>query len=60
MLDAVQHGLGAVREDDVVDLEVALDARQLVRRRARSRISGSSSRIVAIFTIAAAPDCSCP
>src|ERR1700730_2171708 len=30
-LDAVQHGLGAVREDDLVDLEVAFDARQLER-----------------------------
>src|SRR5205085_7543284 len=30
-VDAAQHGVGAIREDDVVDLEIAFDARQLVR-----------------------------
>ena len=44
-VDAVQHRLRAVREDDVVDREVALDARQLVRVGAGRWISGSSSRI---------------
>ena len=58
-VDAVQHRLRAVGEDDVVDLEIALDPRQLVRVR-RSWMSGSSSRTVAILTIAAAPDCSWP
>ena len=44
----------------LVDLEVAVDPRQLVRFAPARWISGSSSRIAAIFTIAAAPDCSCP
>ena len=57
---ACSTGSRAVGERDVVDVQVAVDPRQRRSRPGASRISGSTSRTVLIFSIAAPADCTWP
>ena len=59
-LDPVEHRLGAVGEDDAVEVEPPLDPPEVARAPGWSTMSCSASSTVEIFPIAAVADCTWP